>query len=331
MRNPSNDNISQLVNILSDGQFHDGTELGAQLNITRAAIWKVVKKLRSYDIAIESIKNKGYRLTSPLVLLNKKKIISALSHKKVILEILEKTDSTNEHIKKLITKTDAITVCLAETQTQGKGRLQRQWHSPFGENIYLSLHYYVQKDISELSGLSLIISLAICQALENSCQLKNTFSVKWPNDVIADNKKIAGSLIEIQAESHGLCSIIIGIGVNVNMQHTTKHPISQPWNSLYKLTHHYLDRNIICAELINSVLNYLEKFNESNLSAFLHEWKKHDYLLDKPIKISSNNKPYNGTAAGINSQGHLLIKSPDGTQRHFSSGDTTISKLAALE
>jgi len=322
-----NQNLLKIAELLSDGQYHDGTSIGNQFNITRSAVWKVIKKLEKYDIPLTSLKGKGYRLESPLILLNPNKIKDKLHHRSVQLDILEKTDSTNDELKTFISQNKTMRVCIAETQTRGKGRLNRQWHSPFGENIYLSILYPFEKDVSELSGLSLVVGLAICQAIESVVDLKgNSLKVKWPNDIMVSQDKLAGTLIEIQAETNGFCQAIIGIGINVNMSKALKKDIGQPWSSLLKMTGQYQDRNSLCVSLIDALIDYLERFSSSSLSAFIEEWKKRDCLIHNTIAVISGNQQLEGICVGVNEQGHLLLKTANQVIQSCSSGDTTLLK-----
>lgn len=320
-----NQNIIKITELLSDGEYHDGTSIGNQLNITRAAVWKVIKKLEQYAIPLTSVKGKGYKLELPLILLNTKKIKTKLRHRTIQLDVLEKIDSTNEYLKQFIAHNEKIRVCIAETQTHGKGRLNRQWHSPFGENIYFSLLCPFEKDISELSGLSLVVGLAICHAIESTQDLSgNLLQVKWPNDVLINRQKLAGVLIEIRAESNGSCQVIIGIGINVNMREVAKTDINQSWSSLFNMTQQYQDRNDLCAALIDSLIDYLERFYMRGLTAFVDEWNKRDCLADTAIGIVSGSKKQKGICRGINEHGHLLLETADKNVVGISSGDASV-------
>src|SRR3989338_4215433 len=168
-----NKNLVKISALLSDGQYHDGTSIGEKLGITRAAVWKVIKKLQEYGIEIQSIKGKGYLLEKQLILLDEQKIKKNIKKASVTITILEKVRSTNDYLKNDSTKDSEIKICLAEMQTNGRGRLHRQWHSPFGQNIYFSCAYAFQKDMSELSGLSLVVGLAVCNAIESITHLDN--------------------------------------------------------------------------------------------------------------------------------------------------------------
>jgi BirA family biotin operon repressor/biotin-[acetyl-CoA-carboxylase] ligase len=317
-----NSNLTSIVEILSDEEIHDGTSIGSQLNITRTAVWKTIKKLENYGVPIVSIKGKGYSLVEQLILLDKSKILKLIKNKNIELSLFETIDSTNCYLKKSISG-KKIKVCLAEQQTQGKGRFNRTWYSPFGQNIYLSLLYKFEKDISTLAGLSLIISLAIIETLA-SYDLVQAPLVKWPNDVVINNKKVAGNLVEVIAETNGVCHAIIGVGINVNMLDGKNSGITQEWTSIRKVNQNYFDRNILSATLIDNLIVYLEEFERHGLSYFLKKWKSSDCLYKKEIALKFGTKKILGTVQGINDQGHLQMQLSDGSIKYFSSGDTTI-------
>ena len=317
-------NFVQVVKLLSDGEFHDGTSIGDRLGITRTAVWKVIKRLESYHVPIQSVKGKGYALKAPLTLLNKAQINKHLTHK-IIIDLFEQVDSTNEYLKDFCSG-NKIRACLSEYQTHGRARMQRQWHSPFGQNIYLSLLYPLQKDISELNGLSLVIALSACKAIEQSSTSPLDLKVKWPNDIVYNKQKLGGSLVEIQAESYGFCYLIIGIGLNINMQQATKQSINQAWTSLLAQTGKHQDRNPICAALINQLLADIELFMSMGLKPFLNQWTQRDTLFGQNIQVKVGDKVFKGKAQGINEHGQLLLKISSNKIITLASGDTTILK-----
>ncbi|MGB6977255.1 MAG: bifunctional biotin--[acetyl-CoA-carboxylase] ligase/biotin operon repressor BirA [Gammaproteobacteria bacterium] len=317
-------NFIKLTALLNDLEYHDGTTIGEALNITRSAVWKVIKKLENYGIEIDSVKGKGYALREPLILLDKHFIAKNLNNKDILIEIYETIDSTNAYLKAFYNSSKPK-ICLAEYQTKGRGRLQRNWHSPFGQNIYFSCLYPFQKDISELAGLSLVVSLAIVRAL-TIYKLPAPLFVKWPNDVVYQNKKLAGCLLEIQAETNGMCSVVIGIGINANMSHDKHHAITQPWTSLKTILNTTVDRNPLCVSLMNNLMFYLKQFEVKGLLSFIDEWQRVDSLANQSIHLKHINHTIMGRVKGINQHGHLILTLTDGTVRTFSSGDTTIIK-----
>ncbi len=320
-----NPNLIKLTEILSDCEFHDGDSLGTTLNITRSAIWKMVKKLNDYGIKINSIKGKGYSLDDPLLLLDKNKITKKLPKsltKKIDLEIFESIPSTATYLKNNFDPTK-ISICTSEYQSSGRGRFNRTWYSPFGQNIYLSCRYHMNKDISELGGLT----FAVCVAIMNTLKTFGLASlIKWPNDVMCNFKKISGNLIEISAESNGTSDAIISIGLNVNMNDFDTDALIQPWTSMKKESRTHFNRNEVIAELINELNTQIDKFESDGIASFLKITLKHDFLNQKRISVTKNSTTYTGTAAGIDEQGRLMLKLANGSVSTFSSGDTQILK-----
>lgn len=267
-------------------------------------------------------------LPENLIFLDKKLIQKKIGNKNVDIQIFENIDTTHD-FKNFPEKNKTPSICLAECQTQGKGRMGRYWHSPFGQNLYFSCLYTFEKDISELAGLSLVVGLAVIKTLKKY-DLPESSLIKWPNDVIYQNQKLSGILIDIKPKKNNICHTMISIGLNVNMiKNNDVHKnenILQPWTSLREITANYIDRNDLCAELINNLLVYLKKFEQLGLDFFIPEWKSVDALLDKPIILDNANHKISGIAKGINAQGFLLLELENGKTQAFSSGDTSVAK-----
>lgn len=312
-------NLIDIAKILSDLDFHDGDSIGKKLGITRSAVWKAIKKLEEYGIGIASIKNKGYQLSEPLLLINQPIIEKEFTN--VCVEVFESLDSTNTYLKNNL-DINKTCICLAETQTNARGRMQRSWHAPFGKNIYLTVSYTFKKDVSELNGLSLVIGIAILNALKE-IGITEIIKLKWPNDGIFEGNKLFGILVELLSESFSNTTAIIGIGINVNMMFDD-NKITQNWTSLQKICGKSIDRNKLIISLIHNLNYVLETFEKYGLKEFISKWFEHDALINKSIKLNLDNKQ--GIARGINEQGHLLIELEDGTIESFASGETSIIK-----
>lgn len=318
-------NLIKLTNILSDDQCHNGTSIGEALQLTRSAVWKAIKKLQGYGIKIDSIKGKGYLLVEPFSLIDPVEIKTKIE-KNIDLQVFETIDSTNHYLKQF-KNNKHIKICIAEQQTAGKGRFNREWYSPFGRNIYLSCLYPFQKDVSELAGLSLLTSLAVVKTL-NDMGIRNNLFVKWSNDIVFEGKKLAGNLIEVQAETHAGCQAIIGIGLNVNMTQDQENKITQQWASLGAILNNYVNRNGLCVALINNLVLYLKKFEMYGFGSFIEEWDQVDYLRHKSITLKIFNENITGKVLGINQQGYLLLQLADGSVRVCSSGEASVHRVA---
>lgn len=267
----------------------------------------------------------------PFIPLNRDKICALLHDSAIHLEIFERIDSTSAALKSLAPQRHAQPVVyIAEMQTQGQGRFGRHWHSPFGENIYLSLRYPIpmSNDLQAQSGLSLIIGLAAAQAITLHSCLANPIWVKWPNDIVYHHRKMGGVLAELQTQvEQTVCQLIIGVGINVNMLATNANDtacIAQPWTSIRQQTDQYHDRNVLCAELINQILQYLARFMVSGLGDFQQEWATRDYLLHRSVCLSTHQQTVKGIGSGIDPAGHLVLTLPNNQQQSFAAGEATL-------
>ena len=327
--------LKTLIQILSDGEFHSGERLGKQLSLTRSAIWKLIKQLAGWDLEIESVTNKGYCIPGGLTLLETAKISSFIkgSQKSQLeqIEIFDSLPSTNDYL--LNVKPTNVSpkaskqnrACFAEKQTQGKSRRGRAWVSPFAKNIYLSLLWHFEKDPSELSGLSLAIAIATVETL-HAFGIAQDLGIKWPNDVLWENHKLAGILIELSGEANGVCSAVIGVGLNVNMPNSALYDrnISQPWTDLQRLTDQKIDRNKLAGMLLNNLIATAALFQKQGLTAFLPQWQKLDLTLNKPVTIITNTTELEGIGRGINEHGHFLLEIKPGQIKHFASGEVSL-------
>lgn len=318
-----------LLDILKDGNCHSGSALGLCLGISRSAIWKHIKQLTDLGVPIVSHAHQGYQLNNGFTALNAQEIAAHLLARGFAdpyeLHLFSSIDSTNRYLKDL-PLTDKVAICCAELQTQGRGRFNRQWHSPFGENIYLSSRWNLHCDLSRLSGLSLVVSLAIVATL-NEIDANSGIQIKWPNDLLWLDKKLSGSLIEINAESNAHAQVIIGIGLNVNSD-TKNHPLPDKlWCSLYEIFGRPFNRNPLLASLLVHLNTYLTQFITQGLSVFIEEWHRHDYLAGKCILVNQSSQTLRGTARGITSEGLLILEDSSGKNHYLASGDTSLSKL----
>ncbi|HVT62300.1 MAG TPA: biotin--[acetyl-CoA-carboxylase] ligase [Legionellaceae bacterium] len=240
------------------------------------------------------------------------------------LHILSTIDSTNRYLKD-ISWTYPLELCCAEEQTQGRGRFQRAWSSPNKGNLYCSLGLSIPQSISNVSALSLIVGIAIKQSLEQM-DIKADIRLKWPNDLLWQGKKLCGVLIESISFQKEL-RIIIGIGLNVNIDPKEKKAMNLPnnsWCSLYEMTGQIFDRNRLLALLLRQINNDINQFTQHGLQPFLDRWQKWDYLQGKKIIVTQSNECIQGMAQGINAFGQLIVI--DDTQKihYIASGEASI-------
>ncbi|WP_338521469.1 biotin--[acetyl-CoA-carboxylase] ligase [Candidatus Legionella polyplacis] len=240
-----------------------------------------------------------------------KKIISNLLYKKNFkkkfnLYIFKSLKSTNQFLKKLPYKS-ILEICCSEQQTNGKGKNNKKWISPFGKNIYLSSKWNLKCKSYLLSGLSLIVGLSIIDSLKFK-NIEQDLKIKWPNDIFWKNKKMGGILIENNIKCNNLQTIVIGIGLNINLNPYKYSSKKNLFCSLHEVTKKKYNRNHLIANLLCSLNNNLKLFLKTGFHSFLNKWKKFDYLFEKYIGISQSKKKLFGIYKGINNNGHLILK-----------------------
>ena len=252
--------------------------------------------------------------------LDKEKILSKLSNEfrsKVVLEIFDTISSTNDYLlRKEKNKNKDIKICIAEEQTKGRGRRGKSWISPKFKNIYFSLNSYLKKE--DLSGLSIAVALSVSKVLTKI----NVMSlIKWPNDLLVGNKKICGILIET-AKVGELTKVVIGIGINVNMEYSEL--IDQEWTSIKLEKKQSVDRNSIITEMINQLCITLNKFEQEEFDYFINKFTSLDLLKDKQFTLKDKpNETFIGK--GIDNKGLLIAQNlKDQRIVKFSSGEVSL-------
>lgn len=318
--------VQKVLNILSDGQFHSGEIIGHELGISRSAIWKAINHLKNLGLDIQSITRKGYRIDGGIELLKQQEIYNWVSTKNRALinniEVLQQIDSTNSYLlEQAILKPTKNIACFAEQQTHGRGRRGRHWTSPFGNNIYHSLLWNFSKDPAEIMGLSLVTSVAIIRALKRY-GITQELSVKWPNDILYLNKKLAGVLIEMHAESHGHCAAVIGVGINTHLTQKQASSIDQPWTSISEITQQKTQRNKLAGILLDELIVGIQQFDRSDLSIFIDEWQQYNAHSNKIVTLhTATNKMVKGKFVGITNQGAIIIADKQAKTQHYFSGE----------
>lgn len=299
------DVVDQLLRILADGKFHSGDELGEALGVSRAAVWKQVGRLIESGLEIESVKGKGYCLAGGLDLLDESEIFESISpylRGRDDLMIFSDIDSTNRFLMRSPVYESCYRICLAERQTEGRGRRGRIWQSPFAKNIYLSVGFYLKGGVGSLEGLSLALGVMVAEYL--STLGVSGVQLKWPNDVWLDGKKVCGILVELQGQPDIGWYVVAGIGLNVHMRDAPD--IDQPWTSLSgSLPGRNVRRSSLASELLKTILSGLDKFSVDGFGGYHAKWREYDCLEGKYINVLGGER--SGIAAGIDVSGNLLL------------------------
>ncbi len=234
-------------------------------------------------------------------------------------EIFDSLPSTNTYLLNQPSLPSG-SVCLAEQQTEGRGRRGRHWLSPASGNLYLSLAWHFGLSMTQLAGLTLAVGVAVTQAL-NAYGLSRV-RLKWPNDVFFSQRKLAGILVEIANSSKDSCQVVIGIGLNVQMpeEMTT---INQPWIDIYSIEKQSPDRNRIAGLILRELLIALPLFQKQGLAAFRDRWLDLDIMQGQTLTVQTPNGEVQGIGAGIDELGNLLLQ--EGNILHkFNSGEVSV-------
>lgn len=318
----------KILSILADGAFHSGTELASRLGLSRSAIWKQLDFLSDLELGYVAVKGKGYRLDRSLQLLDEGVLYKFVDERTRAmisqLEIHDVLPSTNTYLSGLsMQPATPGYVCIAEKQSAGRGRRGRQWISPYGNNVYLSILWRFQSGPAAISALSLAVGVAVIRALK--VFNIDGLGLKWPNDIYSRGRKLGGILIEVTGESDGPCAAVIGLGLNLFLSEREAEGIDQAWTDLSRISTFKLDRNRLVAVLLIQLCRVLESYENLGIKAYLSEWRSYDCLFGERAKVFIGGHEFEGAIAGIDDQGLLLMRHADGTVRAFASGELSFS------
>jgi len=304
---------------LADGGFHSGEELARSLGVSRAAVWKRIRRLGDLGLGFEGERGRGYRLTEPFDLLDADAIRAALRQPVSGLDVLFDTPSTNQQLL------DAPAVhgraILAEYQHAGRGRRGRRWLCPPGSGICLSVGWHFSAPPASLMLLSLLAGVCAVRALER-CGCPGA-RLKWPNDLMAGNGKLGGVLIESRGQIAGPVDAVIGIGLNVRLPPAARAQIDQPAADLADLGATLPSRNALAAALIDELVEMLSSAGTPAWDRYLAEWHAHDAGRGREARLLLPGGEVRGRVEGVDASGLLLLRTDGGLQR-YSTGELSL-------
>jgi BirA family biotin operon repressor/biotin-[acetyl-CoA-carboxylase] ligase len=312
--------VPPVLELLADGLWHSGKELGAALGLSRAAIWKQIRGLRALGLAVLAERRQGYCLAQPLDLLSAGVIRAALDpatdRALELLEVLRVTDSTNAFFTgRTAPPPGRLWAAVAEYQTGGRGRRGRRWLSPFGHGICLSVAWTFETAPRDLPALSLVAGIAVARAVESLGVVG--LRLKWPNDVVVQAGTIAGKvggiLVEVAGEPGGPLRAVMGIGLNVRPVPGISEALLQeggnPPAALDELCPGTtLERNALGASLLNSLHDSLLCFTGQGFEPFSAAWRGYDALAGRDVSVTQGTATFQGVARGIAADGALLVE-----------------------
>jgi BirA family transcriptional regulator, biotin operon repressor / biotin---[acetyl-CoA-carboxylase] ligase len=306
-----------------------GAQLAEQLKISRAAVWARIEELRKLDYDIEASPHFGYRLVSSPDALHADDLLARLGKTKVIgrdIRVFEQTTSTNDVIEKLAR--DGVkegVVIFAESQTKGRGRLGRKWVSPTRKGLWFSILLRPDLRPQETTQLTVASATALRRAIQSETGLQP--EIKWPNDILVGGKKVAGILTELNAELDKVRYIILGIGIDVNLD-ANEFPaeLKKIATSLKIETGESVSR----AELATAILRELD-FDYSRIcggkfSNVADEWEEHCTTIGKNVTVQIGERKIRGRAESLDDDGALLLRTEHGRLERIIGGDVTLEK-----
>lgn len=319
-----NQRLLTLLSALSSEHFVSGTTLAARLGLSRASVHLALQSAASFGITIESAAGRGYRLAQPISWLDAALVSRAMGAGWQI-DVLPLIDSSNAEL--LRRPSSPFPVCLAaEVQTAGRGRRGRAWSGALGGSLLFSVAWPFNVDMTRLSGLSLVVGLALAEALEH-CGVPRV-KLKWPNDVIVDFRKLAGILIEIQAEANSPCRAIIGIGLNIKLPPAVRDEIDQAVVDLDQLNAPNLDRNQLLIALLKSLEHWLPRFVNDGFAGCRQAWdSRHAYQGESVRLLGADGAIIVGRVQGLGDAGELLVETDRGL-RAFTVGEISLRREA---
>ncbi|MEK5390960.1 biotin--[acetyl-CoA-carboxylase] ligase [Margalitia sp. FSL K6-0131] len=307
----------------ANGEFLSGQALANILGCSRTAIWKHIEELRKEGFELEAIRNKGYRIISTPKNMTENEL--RLGLKTTIfgktIQYLESTDSTQKVAHQLAQEgCPDGTLVIAEEQTNGRGRLARNWHSPKYTGIWMSLVLRPKLPPAKAPQFTLIAAVAVARAIEDICEISP--DIKWPNDLLLNGKKITGILTELQADSDKINAIIMGIGMNVNQK---EQDFPKELHNIATSLAIETGKEISRSELVKRILENLEKYYllylEKGFAPLKLLWESYAVSLGKDIIARTISGNISGKALGITEEGVLKIEDQNGQIHKIYSAD----------
>ncbi|MEE8388979.1 MAG: bifunctional biotin--[acetyl-CoA-carboxylase] ligase/biotin operon repressor BirA [Acidiferrobacterales bacterium] len=316
-----------LLSLLSDGNFHSGTDMGAKLGVSRAAINKAIKSLSHTGIDIHRVSGRGYRLAEPMRPLDKQAILGFLPRLGEgygdRLHLFDEIDSTSNFLSALSASEFVLgVVCIAEVQSGGRGRRGRSWVSTPYRNIMMSMSWQFDNGPASVAGLSLAAGVAVVKALREFGI--DDIGLKWPNDIIWHHRKIAGLLLDVQGEASGPSRVVLGLGLNVSIGEKDAQNIDQSWVDMRTIIDEVVDRNRLVAMLVIKLEDMFTRFESSGLSAFEQDWQAVHVFHGQTVRLLRGNEVIVGIAEGIDGSGALKLRNASGRINFYHSGEVSL-------
>lgn len=315
------DLLHMLLN--AEGRFVSGEEISRNLSISRTAVWKHVNKLRDMGYEFEAVSRKGYRLVTKPDSIDATALQLALNTtvfgRKAVL--LTSTLSTQGDVLKLAEKGQAEgAVVIAEEQTGGRGRFGRQWFSPPGKGIWMSVLLRPDLPLQHTPQLTLLTGVAVCRAVR-ACSGADA-GIKWPNDLLIDGRKVCGILLESTVEDHEVRYCIAGIGVDVNFDpEDYPEDLTTIATSLKMETGQSIDRTKLTAAILTELEQLYYLYQKEGFGVISALWEALSVSMNREITVTNPHGVIEGKAIGLDPSGALIVEKHDGEHTLIISGE----------
>ncbi|GAV11173.1 biotin--[acetyl-CoA-carboxylase] ligase [Paenibacillus sp. chi10] len=305
------------------GEFISGEEISRRLDISRTAVWKQINRLRSKGYEFEAVPKLGYRLVQMPTQLDELSLLEKLKTSKLghQLRIIARTESTqNEAAVWALEGAADGAVIIAEEQTGGRGRQGKSFHSPAGKGIWMSLILRPQIPLQFTPQLTLLSAVALCRAMKRMTDVD--LGIKWPNDILYEDKKVCGILTESSAEDERLVHVIAGIGISVNLEeHDYPEELRSKVTSLKIASGKEIDRASLLAECLFELEQLYKLYVEQGFAPIRTLWEAQSVTIGRSLSVTTPNGIVSGVAQGLDDSGALIVLGEDGCYRKIFSGD----------
>jgi BirA family transcriptional regulator, biotin operon repressor / biotin---[acetyl-CoA-carboxylase] ligase len=319
----------RLVVLLADGELRSGQWLARELDVSRAAVWKAVERLRALGVEVIASARRGYRLAAAIELLDasaiEREVAAGRRARLRRLELSFEVDSTNTRLVQAPPPPPNVAdACVTELQHAGRGRRGRRWIAPFGASLAMSVAFTFADAPRGLSALSLAVGVAVVRALERAGA--GGLALKWPNDIWLGGRKVGGILIELKAEVSGPVHVVIGVGLNVSLSAEHRNQIELTGARVAAVADACRaapSRNVLAGAVLDELLAMLGQFAQGGFASFRRDWDGLDALEGREVQVVLADSAVSGVARGVDDDGALLVQTRAGVRR-FVSGEASL-------
>ncbi len=317
---------AEILSLLRErGSYVSGQELCEHFGVSRTAVWKAINQLKKEGYCIQAVQNRGYLLVSEDEVFGQNELESRMDTKWAghPVSFYDAVNSTN-----LRAKLDADNgapegaLVVADMQTAGRGRRGRTWSSPAGLNVYFTLILKPQYVPDKASMVTLVMALAVAEGIRETCGVEA--GIKWPNDIVANGKKICGILTEMSVERDFIHHVVIGVGINVGLQEFAPE-LAATATSLQAECGRKVPKAALVANIMKAFEKHYEVFRgKADLSGLIGSYNEMLVNRDREVRVLDPKGEYNGIARGINEVGELLVELPDGRVEKVYAGEVSV-------